>query len=67
MNESVRNSKQNYDESWCWCDNLNDWSSCKDHDMWNPSTCDYECNQACNMDKYLDIKSFSYKKRLIDK
>ena len=35
--------------------------------MWNSSTCDCKCNKACKIDKYLDIKIFSCKKRLLDK
>ena len=27
--------------------------------MWNSSTYDSECNKACKIDKYLDIKSCS--------
>ena len=25
---------------------LDDWSSCKDDYIWNPSTCECECNKA---------------------
>ena len=35
--------------------------------MWNSSTCDCKCNKAFKIDKYLDIKKFSYKKGLLDK
>ena len=35
--------------------------------MWNTRTCDCECNKACKIDEYLDIKIFSCKKRLIGK
>ena len=35
--------------------------------MWNSSTCDCECNKACKIDEYLDIKSWSCRKRVIDK
>ena len=35
--------------------------------LWNPSTWDWECNKACKIDKYLDIKNFSCEKRLFDK
>ena len=28
---------------------------------------DCKCKKACKIDKYLDIKMFSYKKRLLDK
>ena len=33
--------------------------------MWNPSMCDCECNKACKIDEYLDIKNCSYKKMFI--
>ena len=35
--------------------------------MWNPSTCDCECNKACKIDEYLDIKNCSCEKNLIGK
>ena len=35
--------------------------------MWNPSTCDCECNKAYKIDEYLDIKNCSCKKSLIVK
>ena len=35
--------------------------------MWNPSNCDCECNKACKIDEYLDIKNCSSQKRLISK
>ena len=35
--------------------------------MWNPTTCDFECNKACKTDEYLDIKNCSCGKRLIGK
>ena len=28
--------------------------------MWNPSTCDCECNKASKITKYLDIKNCSW-------
>ena len=35
--------------------------------MLNPSTCDCECNKACQIDEYLDIKKCLCKKCLFDK
>ena len=35
--------------------------------MWNPSTCNCECNKACKINEYLDIKNYSCEKRLIGK
>ena len=63
------NSKQkwNHDEYQCECTELNDWGSCKNGYIWNPSTCDCECNKACNINDYLDINNCSCEKRLIGK
>ena len=35
--------------------------------MWKFSTCDCECNKACRIDEYLDIKNYFCEKRLIGK
>ena len=35
--------------------------------MWNSSTCECECNKACKIDEYLDIKNCSLEKHLISK
>ena len=37
------------DESRCKCKELDDWYSRRDYYMWNPSTCDCECNRACKL------------------
>ena len=31
---------------------LDDWSSCRDDYMWNPGTCNWECNKVCKIDEY---------------
>ena len=40
LNESVCNLKQkgNYNECRCECKELDDWGSCQNYCMWNPST-----------------------------
>ena len=35
--------------------------------MWDLSTCDCTCDKACKIDKYLDVKNCSCKKRLFGK
>ena len=35
--------------------------------MWNTSNCRCECNKACEMGEYLDIKNSSCEKRLFGK
>ena len=35
--------------------------------MWNPSTCKCECNRACKIDWYLEIRIFSRDKHLFGK
>ena len=59
LNGNICHSKQkkNHDESRFECKKWDDWGSCKDDFMLNPSTC--ECNKACKIDKYLDPKSCS--------
>ena len=47
------NSKQtqNCDECWCECKEQDGQGSCEKCYMWNPSTCDCECNKACKIVK----------------
>ena len=58
LNESVcySNQKWNHDERRCECKVLDDWSSCKDDYMCNPSACNSECSDPCKINEYLDIK-----------
>ena len=35
--------------------------------MWKPRAFDCECNEACKIDEYLDIKNCSCEKRVIGK
>ena len=69
LNKSGCNTKQkrNHDKCRCECKDLDDWGSCIKDYMWNPSTCDCECNKACKIDEYLDIKICSCEKILIRK
>ena len=46
---------------------LDDWTSCKNSYIWNPSTCGFGCNKTCTIGEYLDIKHFLCKKRLYGK
>ena len=50
------NEKWNHDECWCKCKELDDWSSCRDDYMWNPSTCNWKCNKVCKIDEYYILK-----------
>ena len=34
--------------------------------MWNPSTCDCECDKTCEVGQYLDINNFPCKDRAIN-
>ena len=48
LNENVCNSKRKWNHNECRyeCKELDDWDSCKDDYIWNPSTSDCECNKA---------------------
>ena len=69
LNESVCNSRQNWNRNECKCEckELDAWTYCKDDCMWDPSTCDCECNKPCKIDYYLDIEHCLCKKHLIGK
>ena len=47
----------NHDECGCWYRELDDYIFCKDDYIWNTTTSDFECNKACEIDKYLVIKN----------
>ena len=61
LNKSVYNSKKKWKHDKCCSEykNSDDCSSCEKVYMWNPCTYDYECNKACNIDEYIDIKNCS--------
>ena len=68
LNESVYNSKQKWNYHGCWCDckELDDWGSCKNDCIGNPSTCDCKWKKACKIDEYLYIK-ITHAKIVFDK
>ena len=35
--------------------------------MWNPITCDCDCNKSCKVEEYLDINTCSCEKRVFIK
>ena len=49
------------------CQELDDSSCCNDVYIWNPSMCDCDCNKACKIGEYLDIKKCLCKKCLFGK
>ena len=40
---------------------------CDDGFIWNPSTCECECDKSCDFSEYLDYVNCKCKKRLIGK
>ena len=69
LHKRVCNSKEkrNHDKCQCECKESDDWGSCKNYYIWNPTTYNCECNKACKTDEYLEIRNYSCKKRLIGK
>ena len=35
--------------------------------VWNPSNCECECDNSCDIGKYLDYKNYKCRKKIIDK
>ena len=31
--------------------------------IWNPSNCEYECDESCNIGEYLDYKTCKFRKK----
>ena len=58
--------KWNNDKCLCDCEESNSWCSCINEYIWNPSTCDCECNKTCEIDEHL-ARYWKLFKRLFDK
>ena len=43
-----------------------DEGKCDDGFIWNPSTCECECDKSCDVGEYLDYVNCKCRKRLID-
>ena len=69
LNSSVcKNSKQIWNSDTCKCDCNEDFAgiiNCTKGDMWNPSTCAYECDMSCKPGQYLDHKNCVCKNKLV--
>ena len=65
----VCNNKQrwNNDICRCQCKELIDKGVCDKGYIWNPSNGEYECDESCDIGKYLDYKTCKCRKRVIDK
>ena len=68
LNSSVCNSKQMCNSDTCIYDCNEDFAgvvSCDKGYMWNPSTCECQCNKWCKTGQYLDHKNCVCKNKLI--
>ena len=68
LNSSVCNNKQIWNDDTCRCDSNKDFAgiiSCAKGYMWNPSTCQYQCDTWCKQGQYLDHKNCVCKNKLI--
>ena len=67
---AVCNSKQIWNDDKCRCEcreDLIDKIGCDKGFSWNPSYCECECDKSCGIGEYLNYKSCSCKKTIIDK
>ena len=64
LDENVSSNKQ------CWnknkrrseCKELSDNGVCEKDFIWNPSSCEWECNKPCDFKEYLDYENWKCKK-----
>ena len=69
LDASVSNNKQrcNEDKCRCVCKALIDKRMCDKGFIWNPSNCECEFYEPCDVGEYLDYKDCKCRKRIIDK
>ena len=68
LNSSVCNNKQIRNSDTCRCDCNEDFAgiiNCTNGYMWNPSTCEYQCDMWCKPAQYLDLKNCVCKNELV--
>ena len=68
LNSSVCNNKQRWNEDKCRCESkeLVDKQECDKRFIFNPSTCNCQCNKPCSVGKYLDHKNCKCTKKVVD-
>ena len=66
---NVCNNKQrsNKNKRRCECKVLNDKGVCDKGFFWNPSNCECECDETCDIGKYVDYENCKCRKKLVDK
>ena len=62
----VNNDGMNEDKCRCECKELIYKGTCDKGFIWNPSSCECECDKSCNIDEYLDYSSCKCRQKLID-
>ena len=68
LNSSICNSKQIWNRDTCRCDCNEDFAGIINFSkgyMWNPSTCEYQCDMWCKPRQYLDHINCICKNKLI--
>ena len=50
-----------------WCKELIDKGICDTWFIWNPSNFECECDESCDIGKYLDYNNCKCRKKLVDK
>ena len=70
LSDAICNSRQIWNNDGCRCECREDLVgkiNCDKVCSWNPSNCQCECDKSCGIGEYLDYKSCTCKKSLIDK
>ena len=68
LNGIIYNNKQRWNEDKCRCEckGLIDKSVWDKGFIWNPSTCESECDKSCSIGQYLDYSNCNCRKKLVD-
>ena len=68
LDVSVSNDKQGWDNDKCRCQHkeLIDKGACDKGFIWNPSNCECECDESCDVGEYLEYENCNCRKKLIN-
>ena len=70
LSNAICNKRQIWNNDRCRCECQEDLISkinCDKGYSWNPSICECECDKSCGIGEYIDYKSCTCKKSIIDK
>ena len=64
LDANICNNKKKQNNDKCRCEYNK--RVCNKGFIWNPSTCEWECDELCDVGEYFDYENCKYRKKLVD-